>query len=48
MRRIVAAVLLNLVLTLLAVAQSPHRVAIRAGRLIDGKSDKLVENAHSD
>jgi imidazolonepropionase-like amidohydrolase len=45
MRRIVAAVLLNLVLTLLAAAQSPHRVAIRAGKLIDGKSDKPVENA---
>jgi imidazolonepropionase-like amidohydrolase len=45
MRRIVAAVLLNLVLTLLAAAQSPHRVAIRAGKLIDGKRDKVVENA---
>ena len=45
MRRIVAAVLLNLVLTLLAAAQSPHRVAIRAGKLIDGKGDKPVENA---
>jgi imidazolonepropionase-like amidohydrolase len=45
MRRILAAVLLNLVLTLLAAAQSPHRVAIRAGKLIDGKSDKPVENA---
>src|SRR5580765_1750657 len=45
MRRIVAAVLLNLVLTLLAAAQGPYRVAIRAGKLIDGKGDKPVENA---
>jgi len=45
MRRTVAAVLLNLALSLVAAGQSPHRVAIRAGKLIDGKSDKPIENA---
>jgi imidazolonepropionase-like amidohydrolase len=45
MRRITAAVLLSLVASMVAVAQTPHRVAIRAGRLIDGKSDKPIENA---
>src|SRR6476646_3214011 len=45
MRRTVAAVLLNLALSLLAAGQSPHRVVIRAGKLIDGKSDKPIENA---
>jgi imidazolonepropionase-like amidohydrolase len=28
-----------------AAAQTPHRVAIRAGRLIDGKSERPIENA---
>jgi imidazolonepropionase-like amidohydrolase len=45
MRRIAAAVLLSLVLPVLAIAQAPHVVAIRAGKLIDGKSDKPIENA---
>jgi imidazolonepropionase-like amidohydrolase len=45
MRPIAAAVLLSLVLPVLAIAQAPHRVAIRAGKLIDGKSDKPIENA---
>jgi imidazolonepropionase-like amidohydrolase len=45
MRRVTAAVLLSLILPILLVAQAPHRVAIRAGKLIDGKSDKPVENA---
>jgi imidazolonepropionase-like amidohydrolase len=45
MRRTVAAVLLNLALSLFAAGQSPHRVVIRAGKLIDGKSDKPIENA---
>jgi imidazolonepropionase-like amidohydrolase len=45
MRRFAAAVLLTLVIPLLAIAQAPHRIAIRAGKLIDGKSDKPLENA---
>jgi len=45
MRRITAAVLLSLVVSMMAVAQTPPRVAIRAGRLIDGKSEKPIENA---
>ena len=45
MRRISVAVLLSLAISMIAVAQSPHRVAIRAGKLIDGKSDKPIENA---
>jgi imidazolonepropionase-like amidohydrolase len=45
MRRITAAVLLSLVVSLMAVAQTPHRVAIRAGRLIDGRNEKPIENA---
>jgi len=47
MRRFLAAVLLSLAIPLLAVAQTPHRVAIRAGKLIDGRSDKPIENASS-
>lgn len=45
MRRIISAVLLTLVLSFSSAAQTPHRVAIRAGKLIDGKSDKPVDNA---
>jgi imidazolonepropionase-like amidohydrolase len=45
MRRIASAVLLSLVLPVLAIAQAPHVVAIRAGKLIDGKGDKPIENA---
>src|SRR6266850_832620 len=45
MRRIVAAVLLSLFLSLLVAAQTAHRVAIRAGKLIDGRGDKPIENA---
>jgi imidazolonepropionase-like amidohydrolase len=45
MRRYIAFVLSSLVIPALIAAQAPHRVAIRAGRLIDGKSEKLVENA---
>jgi imidazolonepropionase-like amidohydrolase len=44
MRRSSAAVLLSLVLPVLAIAQAPHVVAIRAGKLIDGKGDKPIEN----
>jgi len=45
MRRFVKAVLMSLIFTLVAAAQAPHRIAIRAGKLIDGKSEKPVENA---
>ena len=45
MRRYLAFVLSSLVIPALLVAQGPHRLAIRAGRLIDGKSDKPLENA---
>jgi len=45
MRRIIAAVLLGLVVSMVAVAQTPHRVAIRAGKLIDGKNERTIENA---
>jgi imidazolonepropionase-like amidohydrolase len=43
--RCFAAVLLSLTIPAGAIAQTPHRVAIRAGRLIDGKSEKPLENA---
>jgi len=36
---------LSLAIPVLAFCQTPHRVAIRAGHLIDGKSDKPLENA---
>ena len=45
MRRILAFVLPSLLIPILAVAQAPHRTAIRAGKLIDGKSDQPMENA---
>ena len=45
MRRFTAAVLLNLVVTIGIAAQASHVVAIRAGRLIDGKGEKPIENA---
>lgn len=45
MRRYFAVVLLSLVIPALGLAQAQHRVAIRAGKLIDGKSDKPLENA---
>ncbi len=45
MRRSFAAFLLSLVIVMVAFAQDAHRVAIRAGRLIDGKNDRPVENA---
>jgi imidazolonepropionase-like amidohydrolase len=44
MRRNFAVLLVSLVLPMAAFAQDVHRVAIRAGRLIDGKSDKPAEN----
>jgi len=45
MRRSFTAFLLSLVIPMFAFGQTPHRVAIRAGRLIDGKNDKPMENA---
>src|ERR1700674_2894558 len=44
MRRPLVAFGLSLVMPMFALCQAPHRVAIRAGRLIDGKSDKPLEN----
>src|ERR1700676_4228618 len=44
MRRFLIAFGLSLVMPMLALCQTPHRVAIRAGKLIDGKSDKPLEN----
>jgi len=45
MRRIFVAFGLSLVIPILAISQITHRVAIRAGKLIDGKSEKPLENA---
>ena len=45
MRRFFAFVLMSLLIPVLVAGQAPHRIAIRAGKLIDGKSDKPVENA---
>jgi imidazolonepropionase-like amidohydrolase len=45
MRRFLTLVLSSLVIPAFVAAQAPHRLAIRAGRLIDGKSDKPLENA---
>jgi imidazolonepropionase-like amidohydrolase len=45
MRRFFAVTLLGLAIPLLVAAQAPKRIAIRAGKLIDGKSEKAVENA---
>jgi len=44
MRRPLVAFALSLVMPVFALCQAPHRVAIRAGRLINGKSDKPLEN----
>ncbi len=44
MKRITAGALLGLIVPILATAQNPHRVAIHAGKLIDGKSDRPLEN----
>jgi imidazolonepropionase-like amidohydrolase len=45
MHRLVIAYALSLVIPMVALCQTPHRVAIRAGQLIDGKSDKPLANA---
>src|SRR6266568_5339382 len=45
MRRFLVFALSSLLIPVFAAGQAPHRMAIRAGKLIDGKSDKPVENA---
>ena len=45
MRRFLVVVLSCLFIPVIAVGQAPKRIAVRAGKLIDGKSDKPVENA---
>src|SRR5690349_24123840 len=45
MRRFLVAVLSCMLIPIIAAGQESKRIAIRAGRLIDGKSDKPVENA---
>jgi imidazolonepropionase-like amidohydrolase len=45
MRHLTAMISLFLVAPILTLGQAPHRVAIRAGRLIDGKSERPIENA---
>jgi imidazolonepropionase-like amidohydrolase len=45
MRRILITFVLCLTFPTLAPSQTPHRIAIRAGQLIDGKSDKPIVNA---
>ena len=44
MRRFLFAFGLSLVMPMLALCQTSHRVAIRAGKLIDGKSEKPLDN----
>jgi imidazolonepropionase-like amidohydrolase len=44
MRRLLVASVLSFVIPVIALCQTSHRVAIRAGKLIDGKSEKVVEN----
>jgi imidazolonepropionase-like amidohydrolase len=45
MRRFLGFVLGSLLIPIFAAAQAPHRIAIRAGKLIDGRTDKPAENA---
>ena len=44
MRRFLTFVWASLLIPIFAAGQAPHRVAIRAGKLIDGKNDQPVEN----
>src|SRR5437870_4488113 len=44
MRRLLLASVLGFVIAVIALCQTSHRVAIRAGKLIDEKSEKAVEN----
>ena len=45
MRRFLVFVLSSLVIPVFTAGQALHQIAIRAGKLIDGKSEKPVENA---
>ena len=45
MRRFLVVLLSCLLIPMLAVGQAPKKIAIRAGKLIDGKSERPVENA---
>ena len=45
MRCFFALVLASLFIPIFTAGQTPHQMAIRAGRLIDRKSDKPVEKA---
>ncbi|PYT78654.1 MAG: Xaa-Pro dipeptidase [Acidobacteria bacterium] len=45
MRRFLVLVLAGLLIPIFTGGQTPQRVAIRAGKLIDGKSDRPVDNA---
>jgi imidazolonepropionase-like amidohydrolase len=45
MRRLFLAVLAALLASLTAGAQAPRRIAVRAGKLIDGKSDRPIAHA---
>ena len=44
MNRIFALLMSGILLAVAAAGQAPKRIAIRAGRLIDGKSEKPLEN----
>lgn len=45
MYRVVIIAVISLAVLPPLLAQTPHRLAIRAGRLIDAKNDKVIENA---
>ena len=45
MHRVLMLAFSSLAVATLLLGQTPHRLAIRAGRLIDTKNDKVVENA---
>jgi len=45
MRRFIVFFFSGLLLAVLAAPQAPHRIAVRAGKLIDGKNDRPLENA---
>jgi hypothetical protein len=47
MLRMQVALLISALLPVLAPSQTPRRVAIRAGKLIEGKSDKLLDTGKS-
>ena len=45
MRRNLIAIVLSLAIPVFASGQNPHRIAVRAGKLLDGRNEKPVENA---